>query len=166
MEKVILHLLTKVFIVVGQLIIRVYIQQNCEHRIILTNLETLFATDKGITQALGDHAVENLKGRANYRCTSRDYLPIVGPVPDISAFLASFKPLRNNASIRLNQKGAYLPNLYVTCSMGSRGLSYAPLAAELIASEISGEIPPLERDLRLAMHPARFIIRDLKRRKI
>ena len=131
-----------------------------------TNLETLFATDKGITQALGNHDVENLQGRANYRCTSRDYLPMVGPVPDISAFLASFKPLRNNASIRLDQKGTYLPNLYVTCSMGSRGLSYAPLAAELIASEISGEIPPLERDLRLAMHPARFIIRDLKRRKI
>ena len=123
-------------------------------------------TDKGIAEALGDPALEDLQGRANYRCTSRDYLPMVGPVPDVSAFLQSFEPLRSNANKKLDQFGTYLPNLYVNCSLGSRGLSYAPLTAELIASEISGELPPLERDLRLAMHPARFIIRDLKRRKI
>ena len=115
---------------------------------------------------LGDQSIEDLQGRANYRCTSRDYLPMVGPVPDIDAFLRLFDPLRSNANVTLDQFGAYQPNLYITCAMGSRGLSYAPLAAELIASEISGEIPALERDLRLAMHPARFIIRDLKRRKI
>lgn len=130
------------------------------------NLDTMLATDQGIMDTLGDQSIEDLQGRANYRCTSRDYLPMVGPVPDIDAFLRLFEPLRSNANITLNQFGAYQPNLYITCAMGSRGLSYAPLAAELIASEISGEIPALERDLRLAMHPARFIIRDLKRRKI
>jgi tRNA 5-methylaminomethyl-2-thiouridine biosynthesis bifunctional protein len=54
----------------------------------------------------------------------------------------------------------------VHCGMGSRGLCYAPLTAELLASEIAGEMPPLERDLRLAMHPARFLIRDLKKNRL
>jgi tRNA 5-methylaminomethyl-2-thiouridine biosynthesis bifunctional protein len=107
-----------------------------------------------------------LEGRANFRCTSRDYLPIVGPVPDVTAFKAEFKALRFNASARLQQMGPYLPNLYINCSLGSRGMGYAPLNAEVLAAEISGEIPPLERELRLALHPARFLVRDLKRRKI
>jgi tRNA 5-methylaminomethyl-2-thiouridine biosynthesis bifunctional protein len=50
--------------------------------------------------------------------------------------------------------------------MGSRGLSYAPLTAEVLACEIAEETSNLEQDLRLAMHPARFIIRDLKKRRI
>jgi tRNA 5-methylaminomethyl-2-thiouridine biosynthesis bifunctional protein len=130
------------------------------------NLDTLFKTDGGITAVLGDLCPEMLQGRANYRCTSRDYLPMVGAVPNVSEFLQSFELLRANANKTIDQMGTYLPNLYVNCAMGSRGLSYAPLTAELIAAEIMGDIAPLERDLRLAMHPARFIIRDLKRRKI
>lgn len=130
------------------------------------NLDTLSQTDRGIAETLGNLAIESIEGRANYRCTSPDYLPIVGAVPHFSAFAQSFEALRTNASKKIDQMGTYLPNLYINCSMGSRGLSYAPLAAELIAAEINGEIPALERELRLALHPARFIIRDLKRRKI
>ncbi|HLS98177.1 MAG TPA: hypothetical protein VK018_05590, partial [Porticoccaceae bacterium] len=49
---------------------------------------------------------------------------------------------------------------------GSRGLTYAPLAAELIASGICGEPAPLPRGLAIALHPARFLIRDLKRNRL
>ena len=64
------------------------------------------------------------------------------------------------------ESGAFYPNLYLCTGLGSRGLSYAPLMAELLASEISGELPPLERELRQAVHPARFVIRDLKRNRV
>ena len=50
--------------------------------------------------------------------------------------------------------------------MGSRGLSYAPLTAELLAAEIAGDGQALDKELREAMHPARFLIRDLKRNRI
>jgi tRNA 5-methylaminomethyl-2-thiouridine biosynthesis bifunctional protein len=50
--------------------------------------------------------------------------------------------------------------------MGSRGLSYAPLTSEVLAAEIAGETLPIEDELRLAMHPARFLIRDLKKKRI
>jgi hypothetical protein len=43
---------------------------------------------------------------------------------------------------------------------------YQRLAAEILACDIAGETSGLEQDLRLAMHPARFIIRDLKKKRI
>lgn len=132
----------------------------------VANLANISTTDRGIAEALANPSIRDLPGRANYRCTSRDYLPMVGAVPDVNAFKQTFDTLRFNAKGKLDQMGTYLPNLYVNCSMGSRGLSYAPLTAEILACEISGQIAPLERELRNAMHPARFIIRDLKRRKI
>ena len=132
----------------------------------IANLAIISKTDQGIAEVLGEPPIKNLQGRANYRCTSRDYLPMVGAVPDVEAFKQTFDTLRFNAKGKLDQMGTYLPNLYVNCSLGSRGLSYAPLTAEILACEISGQIPPVERELRNAMHPARFIIRDLKRRKI
>ncbi len=107
-----------------------------------------------------------MDGRANYRCTTNDYLPIVGAVPDLSALMRDYDPLRRDSRKVIPLMCSYQPNLYVHCGMGSRGLCYAPLTAELLASEIAGEIPPLERDLRLAMHPARFLIRDLKKNRL
>jgi len=50
--------------------------------------------------------------------------------------------------------------------MGSRGLSYAPLTAELLAAEIAGDTPALSKELCQAMYPVRFLIRDLKRNRI
>ena len=80
--------------------------------------------------------------------------------------LEDYAILRRDAKTVLETRGSYLPNLYVNCGMGSRGLSYAPLTAEILAAQIAGETPPLERELLNAMHPARFIIRDLKRSRI
>ena len=50
--------------------------------------------------------------------------------------------------------------------MGSRGMGYAPLTAEILAGEIAGEDRLIEPELRLALHPARFLIQDLKKKRI
>jgi tRNA 5-methylaminomethyl-2-thiouridine biosynthesis bifunctional protein len=55
--------------------------------------------------------------------------------------------------------------MYLNLGLGSRGLAYAPLCAELLAAQITGEVPPLARDLAQALHPARFIIRNLQRNR-
>jgi tRNA 5-methylaminomethyl-2-thiouridine biosynthesis bifunctional protein len=130
------------------------------------NLNAIGDSDQAIKDALGSADIEKLEGRANYRCTSKDYLPIVGPVPNVEIFKQEFQAMYHRSTAKIDKFGSYLPNLFVHCGLGSRGLSYAPLTSELLAAQINGEIPPLERDLRLAMHPARFLIRDLKRRKI
>ncbi|MFT7112876.1 MAG: tRNA 5-methylaminomethyl-2-thiouridine biosynthesis bifunctional protein, partial [Porticoccaceae bacterium] len=120
----------------------------------------------GIGRAIGTVQLNKLEGRANFRCTTRDYLPIVGPVPDVSAMLETYESLRVDARKDSPVMGTYLPNLYINCGMGSRGLGYAPLTAEVLAAEIHQQLGPLERELRKAMHPSRFLIRDLKKKRI
>ena len=132
----------------------------------LTNLEQIKKTDTLLRGSLGELDLQSMSGRANFRCTTPDYLPIVGSVPKVRDMLDRFSFLRRDARKIKPIMGSYQPNLYINIGMGSRGLSYAPLTAEILAAEIAGEIPPLERELRMAMHPARFLIRDLKRNKI
>ena len=90
---------------------------------------------------------------------------MVGPAPDLPAFLEAFGALRKNARQPVARRGHYLPGLWLTTAHGSRGLTSTPLAAELLASLICGEAPPLNRALCRALAPARFIIRDLTRNR-
>jgi tRNA 5-methylaminomethyl-2-thiouridine biosynthesis bifunctional protein len=131
-----------------------------------TNIDQISATDPGLARAVGQPSIQNLTGRANFRCTTADYLPITGALPNVPEMLEDYAILRRDAKTVLATRGSYLPNLYVNCGMGSRGLSYAPLTAEIIAAQIAGETPPLEQALLNAMNPARFLIRDLKRSRI
>lgn len=134
-----------------------------DHR---ANIEMLCKTDPKIADAINIEQPQQLQGRANFRCTTNDYLPIVGAVPNAQQFIQQYRGLRHDATSTIEGFGNYHPNLYIHCGLGSRGLSYAPLTAEILAADINAEIAPIERDLKLAMHPARFLIRDLKRRKI
>jgi tRNA 5-methylaminomethyl-2-thiouridine biosynthesis bifunctional protein len=130
------------------------------------NIAQMGHTDSGLGDALENLDATKMDGRANFRCTTKDYLPIVGPVPNFSSMLKDFGFLRRDARADSMMMGDYLPNLYINCGMGSRGLSYAPYTAELLATQISQQIPSLERDLIQAMHPARFLIRDLKKKRL
>jgi tRNA 5-methylaminomethyl-2-thiouridine biosynthesis bifunctional protein len=47
--------------------------------------------------------------------------------------------------------------LWVATGLGSRGLLWAPLGAELIASRLEGDPSPLPRDLAGAISPRRFL---------
>jgi tRNA 5-methylaminomethyl-2-thiouridine biosynthesis bifunctional protein len=105
-------------------------------------------------------------GRAALRCTTPDYLPLVGPVPIHDDFIEDFQLLRKNAKSSIATTGSYHPNLYVNSGYGSRGLTYAPLCAEMLAAHINQEPAPVSRSLQTALNPARFIIRNLSRNKI
>jgi len=107
-----------------------------------------------------------LAARVGFRSASADHLPVIGPVPDLSAFLDAFGALRKNARLTLPGCGHYLPGLYISAAHGARGLTSTPLAAELLASLICTEPPPVCRALCRALSPARFIIRDLSRNRI
>lgn len=68
-------------------------------------------------------------GRAGIRTVGPDRLPLVGAIP--------------------GREG-----LFGLLGLGSRGLVYAPLCAELLACAIEGEPLPLERDLAAGLAPA------------
>ena len=130
------------------------------------NLELMRRSDPGLEQLLADINPCGLPGRANFRATTPDYLPLVGAVPNIPDMLERFAFLGRDAKQVKPLQGAYHPHLFMLAGLGSRGFSFAPLMSELLASQMEGSIGPLPRELCNALHPARFVIRDLKRNRL
>ena len=126
-----------------------------EHR---ENLETLAEM---LPRVAKEFATQPLGGRAALRAATPDYLPMAGPVPDWDSIDSTYADLRKNRKFLIPQSAGYQPNLYVLGGLGSRGFTYAPLAAELIAAWVRGEVMPVSSELVKALHPARFAIRNL-----
>ncbi|RON46169.1 bifunctional tRNA (5-methylaminomethyl-2-thiouridine)(34)-methyltransferase MnmD/FAD-dependent 5-carboxymethylaminomethyl-2-thiouridine(34) oxidoreductase MnmC [Pseudomonas frederiksbergensis] len=106
---------------------------------------------------------EELRGRAAFRCTSPDYLPIVGPLADGQAFNQAYAALSKDARQVPDVPCPWLDGLYVNSGHGSRGLITAPLSGELLASWLENEPLPLPRSVAEACHPNRFALRRLIR---
>ncbi|WP_396587004.1 bifunctional tRNA (5-methylaminomethyl-2-thiouridine)(34)-methyltransferase MnmD/FAD-dependent 5-carboxymethylaminomethyl-2-thiouridine(34) oxidoreductase MnmC [Bermanella sp. R86510] len=102
-----------------------------------------------------------LHGRASVRCSTPDYIPIVGAVCDYEQFLHDFAPLRKNKKWRFHQAATFLPNLYVNIGHGSRGLSTAPLCAELVAAQINNEPWPMTASAATILSPNRFLVNKI-----
>ncbi|WGL17477.1 bifunctional tRNA (5-methylaminomethyl-2-thiouridine)(34)-methyltransferase MnmD/FAD-dependent 5-carboxymethylaminomethyl-2-thiouridine(34) oxidoreductase MnmC [Microbulbifer bruguierae] len=130
-----------------------------EHQENLTTLATLLPE---ISQSF---AAQKLGGRAALRAATPDYLPMAGPVADWEGLEQTYSALRKNRKQLIDRRAPYQHNLYVLAGLGSRGFTYAPLAAEVIAAWISGEVIPVSEDLVKALHPMRFAIRNLGKNK-
>lgn len=90
-----------------------------------------------------------LRGRVGFRSVAPDRLPLVGALPD-PQFAIGAERLRE-----LPRQ----PGLYGLLGYASRGLTWAPLAAELLAASLEGEPLPLEAQLAGALDPGRFLLR-------
>jgi tRNA 5-methylaminomethyl-2-thiouridine biosynthesis bifunctional protein len=96
-----------------------------------------------------------LRGRVGWRCVAADRLPLVGEVPDEAAF--------RRAEIERLDQLPRLRGLHVFSALGSRGISWAALGAQVLAARISGAPVPLEASLVNALDPARFALRAARR---
>jgi tRNA 5-methylaminomethyl-2-thiouridine biosynthesis bifunctional protein len=114
---------------------------------------------------ISEQPVDNLQGRAAFRCTSPDYLPIVGPLADRDAFLEAYAALSKDARQVPDIACPWLDGLYINSGHGSRGLITAPLSGELLAAWLDNEPLPLPRSVAEACHPNRFALRQLIRGK-
>jgi tRNA 5-methylaminomethyl-2-thiouridine biosynthesis bifunctional protein len=96
-----------------------------------------------------------LRGRVGFRCVAPDRLPLVGRLPDVTAAggLERLRAVPRHAG------------LYTLLGYASRGLIWAPLAAELLAAQLDGEPLPLEATLVDALDPARFVLRARRNRQ-
>jgi len=95
-----------------------------------------------------------LDGRVGFRATTPDRLPLIGALADTQM------PLPHDIQLK------DLPRregLYGLLGLGSRGLVWAALAAEILASQLNGDPAPVESDLRDAIDPARFLLRTHRR---
>lgn len=101
-----------------------------------------------------------LAGTVGFRCVTPDRMPLIGGLPDAGAARASTAA----RSGKWAQELPRLEGLYGAFGYASRGLTWAALGGELIASALEGEPLPLEGDLADAVDPARFALRWARRR--
>ncbi|TAK46203.1 MAG: bifunctional tRNA (5-methylaminomethyl-2-thiouridine)(34)-methyltransferase MnmD/FAD-dependent 5-carboxymethylaminomethyl-2-thiouridine(34) oxidoreductase MnmC [Betaproteobacteria bacterium] len=116
------------------------------------NLERLARILPGAAAAQLDPAA--LEGVVGFRAVAPDRLPLIGALCD------------EDAAAPGNPRLATLPRregLYGSFAFGSRGLLWAGLGAELLASHLEGEPLPLEARLGDALDPGRYWLRALRR---
>lgn len=80
--------------------------------------------------------------------------------------LERFSLLRHNAKARIDQPGAYWPGLFVNTGHGAKGLTSTPICAAIIDALLSGDALPVSAELYPQLHPARFLMRGLRRRTV
>lgn len=101
------------------------------------------------------------QGRVGIRAAFRDRMPMVGMLPDFNkqknSYAKLYDKLRRRERIEL---AACYPNAYLFGGLGSRGLTTAPLLAELLASQICQEPLPISEDILQALTPHRSWIRN------
>jgi tRNA 5-methylaminomethyl-2-thiouridine biosynthesis bifunctional protein len=91
---------------------------------------------------------------------------MVGAVADYDAMLEAYSKL--DIAVKRGQPVADAPyhrNLFLLGALGSRGLSSAPLVAEVLAAQISGEPMPLDSETLAALNPHRMWVRKLLKGK-
>ena len=126
------------------------------------NLATLAGLQEEIAR---EFEGQLLSGRAAVRAATPDYLPIAGPVPQWQTLEQTYAGLRRNRKALIPARTHYQEGLFALAGLGSRGFAYAPLAAEVLAAWVTGEVMPVSIDLVKALHPARFAVRALGRNR-
>jgi len=110
-------------------------------------------------------ACDGVQARVGFRPTTADHLPIVGVLPNWKNLSQDF--LQQNASKMPHQypQMTYQSGLLVSNGHGARGLMSVFLAAEELVRQLQGQPSGLSESCRQAIHPARFAIRQWRRRK-
>lgn len=124
----------------------------------LENLERVARMLPTLANAFDAERSGSLAGRVAFRCVTSDRLPMIGALADEAAAIHDAERLRGAWPLDLPRA----TGLYGAFAYGSRGLVWAGLGAELIASQIEGEPWPIERDLAEDLDPARFLLRALR----
>ena len=96
-----------------------------------------------------------LGGRVSWRLQTPDRLPLIGPLPRTDLHQGS---RQDQARFIARQ-----PGLYMIGALGSRGLIWAPLAAQMLCAWVESTPMPLEADLLDALDPARWLVRQARR---
>ncbi|MEG3757962.1 bifunctional tRNA (5-methylaminomethyl-2-thiouridine)(34)-methyltransferase MnmD/FAD-dependent 5-carboxymethylaminomethyl-2-thiouridine(34) oxidoreductase MnmC [Pseudoalteromonas carrageenovora] len=104
--------------------------------------------------------------KAAVRCTFIDHLPMAGQWCELSDYTTAFANLRLGKRYKYHALNKPQQGLHIFTGFGARALCSAPLLSEHFISCLNNEPRPLSERVSQAIHPARFIVRDLIRNKI
>jgi tRNA 5-methylaminomethyl-2-thiouridine biosynthesis bifunctional protein len=123
--------------------------------------------NKSLNESNSNHAAvdNNSRGRAAIRCSLPDHLPAVGAFPLVETQKVELNELYKAKADNYYPTPSVQPNVYLLTGLGSRGLTTAPLMAEILVSQLCSAPLPLDNRLLNALNPNRFLIRDLIRRR-
>lgn len=102
-------------------------------------------------------------GHAAVRTTTPDRYPYAGAVPDITFYAEHYAVLKHGRSAKSYPQAHYQPGLFVLGGFGSRGLTTSGLCAKLLSDAINNQLTDKDQGLLTTLHPARFLIRQLRR---
>lgn len=107
--------------------------------------------------------IDSSIGRAAIRATLRDHLPMMGPMLNVASLTETFASVPQPKLSATLKDIPLIKGVYLLAGLGARGVCSAPLLAELLACEMTGEPTPVSQDVLDALHPARFWVRRLRR---
>ena len=126
------------------------------------NLDNLART-QGLFATTGLHAGMIQGERVAIRASTPDYAPVVGQLADPSQWTEALQGLATDASYQPKTPLCWVQGQYVIAGQGSRGTLTAPMTAEILISQITGEISPVSARVVSALAPDRFFRRALIR---
>ena len=101
--------------------------------------------------------------RVGYRVSTPDKLPIIGPLCDPSFLREEYARVLSGSRDPGRKPLSSEAGEWLFFAMGSRGITFSSLGAEILAALMCGEILPVENDLWEHLHSARFYVRSLKK---
>jgi tRNA 5-methylaminomethyl-2-thiouridine biosynthesis bifunctional protein len=104
-----------------------------------------------------------LDRRVSIRTATPDYAPVIGQIAGHDAWIELLERLRHDASFEPTEALPFIRGQYVLAGLGSRGTLTAPMAAEILVSQVLGEVLPVAEHARHALAPDRFLRRTLIR---
>ncbi len=132
------------------------------HRHNLSDLARVFPSFESALTGLNP---ADLSGRVSFRAQVPDRVPFAGPAPIHDAYLSAYDRLRHGDRFAGYPTAPLHPDLWLIGGLGARGFTTGLLLGELLAAQITRTPQPLPRDLAEAVHPARFIIRALRKNR-
>ncbi|MCR4942299.1 MAG: bifunctional tRNA (5-methylaminomethyl-2-thiouridine)(34)-methyltransferase MnmD/FAD-dependent 5-carboxymethylaminomethyl-2-thiouridine(34) oxidoreductase MnmC [Campylobacter sp.] len=109
--------------------------------------------------------IKLLSSRVSYRSYSSDRFPIIGALHDENYYKKAYAKLFWTKHKAQQNPPRYEPNVFLNIAHGSRGLGTAILGAQLIGDLLTNRPLCIEKSLFYELHPARFLIRKLKKGK-
>lgn len=125
------------------------------------HLENLANFSELLPNSVADFSQQPYTGKAGIRSSSFDYLPLVGPVADYQQFKQTYSKLSQDKNAYITANCPYLPGLFINVAHGTKGMLTAPICGEIIADYIAGTPLAASKNLREALHPNRYYVREL-----